>query len=541
QDAELAHQLETLVSGMMESTIEEMLHSWCAVLLAALRCRYVSAVEDSRSLVVLRSPVHSGDPGWDLLIREKGPSLLEIESKKTSFLPISFELQDAAHRARLTHPRPDRSPQRCLAFLLTAGEKKTWLIAWDTDPTMTQRTQTLWTEILQSLAALGDSSPPPNYTPEDVLASLGEVNRLAALGLQLETSFHALEAPASSLSIRCEESLRTLEETMPLFSPTERWGMEGLRQLMGSLEDIHSTALAIREQLCSGRRKNALTSKTTLKVSEVLREAVAIARPELEHRGLNLDTDLFADGYVQGHHQDHLQLLLGILFSLGSQTVQPWNGHALSLELRRIGERLQLKFLVKNPGELDLSEYQPSSSTYRLLSSTHSELTTSVDHLRLEIPELLEKRQHVPQVTPQATPLDSPRPSVPVPARILLIDDDPAFSRSLQRSLIGHEIVACATASEAEIALSQAHWIADLVICDLWLPGTSGRELHFRLKTTRAKDVPPFVFISGSAYTAADRAYFQEQDCPYLAKPLARAHLQRLISQALEQRKDRTI
>jgi DNA-binding NtrC family response regulator len=71
----------------------------------------------------------------------------------------------------------------------------------------------------------------------------------------------------------------------------------------------------------------------------------------------------------------------------------------------------------------------------------------------------------------------------------------------------------------------------DMVICDLWLPGTNGRALHEKIAKTQPNIAPRFVFVSGAPVSSKDVQYFADAGCPTMAKPIAVGDLFQLLEQ----------
>ncbi len=114
-------------------------------------------------------------------------------------------------------------------------------------------------------------------------------------------------------------------------------------------------------------------------------------------------------------------------------------------------------------------------------------------------------------------------------ARILLIEDDPGDQeltrRALQRDGILAELVVMADGKEALDHLlpapgAEAGRRPDLILLDLNLPGTPGKEVLARLKSTPDLREIPVVVVSTSARNA-DVAECYALGCnSYLIKPL---------------------
>jgi len=117
-------------------------------------------------------------------------------------------------------------------------------------------------------------------------------------------------------------------------------------------------------------------------------------------------------------------------------------------------------------------------------------------------------------------------------AKILIVEDDPAVSRSISRSLEGMGFTVTGSASTAEQALDAAKLEApDLVLMDIGLPGEmdgveAARQIRFETNT-------PVVFLTGFAdEKTLERAKVAEP-LGYLVKPFDLKELQTTVKSAL--------
>jgi two-component system KDP operon response regulator KdpE len=103
-----------------------------------------------------------------------------------------------------------------------------------------------------------------------------------------------------------------------------------------------------------------------------------------------------------------------------------------------------------------------------------------------------------------------------VPARILIVDDEPQIRRFLGISLRaqGHEVVEAATGAEGLVALATGG--ADLVVLDLGLPDKDGREV---LRDLRAWSSVPVIVLSVRAQEREKVALLDAGANDYLTKP----------------------
>jgi CheY-like chemotaxis protein len=134
---------------------------------------------------------------------------------------------------------------------------------------------------------------------------------------------------------------------------------------------------------------------------------------------------------------------------------------------------------------------------------------------------------------PAAAPVVTAPQSTPTRQRVLIIEDDDAFSRSLQRLLR----VRCdvTIAENGLVALAElkkpGEW--DLVLCDLMMPMMNGLELYEQLLLIAPKLAAQLVFISAGGTTEATRAFLARVPNRQLQKPFEVAALFRLLDERL--------
>jgi DNA-binding NarL/FixJ family response regulator len=109
---------------------------------------------------------------------------------------------------------------------------------------------------------------------------------------------------------------------------------------------------------------------------------------------------------------------------------------------------------------------------------------------------------------------------VRVPRYVLVVDDDPVFSRAVRRALRPHDVKSASTASEAEIILLDPGYLPDLVICNVFLPGANGNALHARIAERRPDVARRFVFVTGGVLGKSEADYLKNSGCVTMPKPL---------------------
>ena len=149
----------------------------------------------------------------------------------------------------------------------------------------------------------------------------------------------------------------------------------------------------------------------------------------------------------------------------------------------------------------------------------------------------------------QAQPLESRLPDeTPVIARsaagetILLVEDDPHVQRIvrniLQRS--GYRVLAADGASEAlQFAEDTDGSTIDLLLSDLVMPGTSGRELALQVQALRP-DIS-ILYMSGYTDDAVIRRGVLEAGMAFIQKPFGADDLVRRVREVLDPDHDRMV
>lgn len=354
-----------------------------------------------------------------------------------------------------------------------------------------------------------------SVSAEGTLSSLGEVNRLASLGMVLESATFALRGPSSSMLIQIDELRRLTEEIGILVDPTDHALADALGNLSQTLDDITLAASLVRRELTNlSDLSTSHEKREIVQLSRLIHEAVVIARPELEQRGFTVQERISHESYVEGDRHELLHLVLGLLFAWTRE--ERVSIHKPVLEVQLEGNEdtgvLRVAALLQKNAEPPV----PPAACLRIVETHRGHLKT--------LPGALE----VSFATRAGGSL-RPQSKIPKIKRVLLIDDDPMFTRALRRALSPHDVRVCGTAAEAEIALMAKDYDPDMVICDLWLPGTNGRTLHEKVAATQPSVAPRFVFVSGAPVSSKDVQYFAASGCQTLAKPIQVSDLLALL------------
>jgi CheY-like chemotaxis protein len=121
-----------------------------------------------------------------------------------------------------------------------------------------------------------------------------------------------------------------------------------------------------------------------------------------------------------------------------------------------------------------------------------------------------------------------------VSRRILIVDDEVALRRTLERALrgIGCEVVSAGDAHLAYELLDETD--VDLILLDLHLPQMSGATFYLALTRRWPRLADRIVLMTGDTF--AEKEHWPEdlQRCPLLLKPFTLELLRTVVLAALE-------
>jgi signal transduction histidine kinase len=104
-------------------------------------------------------------------------------------------------------------------------------------------------------------------------------------------------------------------------------------------------------------------------------------------------------------------------------------------------------------------------------------------------------------------------------ASILVVDDEPAIVRCIQRLLRAAGEVRTATSGRDALDQLLEGLTPDLILCDLMMVDLSGVELYEQVLAQRPELEPRILFITGGAFTDRTRAFTEEHFDRIIEKP----------------------
>ena len=113
--------------------------------------------------------------------------------------------------------------------------------------------------------------------------------------------------------------------------------------------------------------------------------------------------------------------------------------------------------------------------------------------------------------------------------RVLVVDDEVAVGRTIQR-LLGdrHEVVALAGGAEA-IELLRTGADFDVILCDMSMPEVTGIDVYVRSTETRPDLATRFIFMTGGSFTASTRDFLERSPNEKIDKPFDLAVLRAVV------------
>jgi CheY-like chemotaxis protein len=126
----------------------------------------------------------------------------------------------------------------------------------------------------------------------------------------------------------------------------------------------------------------------------------------------------------------------------------------------------------------------------------------------------------------------APYPSRP---RVLVVDDEPAILRAIERVLRReHDVITASSGAEA-LDHIESDPPYDCILCDITMPGMSGMEVYRRLEGTPA--AARVVFVTAIGFAPASRAFLESVPNLYVDKPFHPDELRAAIRECLARTK----
>ncbi len=382
---------------------------------------------------------------------------------------------------------------------------------------------------------------------------LEEAERFAALGRLAASVGHEINNPLAYVLMNVDLAINQLERYLgggvqggfaadlaslpPIFREC-RVGLERIREVVRDLQRLSRRSDLKRE---------------AFSINDLLDESLAMARNQIEHvaqvrKFYNSVPEVVGDRSALG------QVLLNLLLNAAQALPQ---GHAdtNTVTVSTYGRGMTVVAEIGDTGsgiplEVLPHIFDPFFTTKPIGEGTGLGLAVSfrivADHggriivesdvdrgsvFRVELPVAPPTtREAVREQHPQAEPKIAR-------ARILVIDDMPALGRSLARLLKEHEVTVVERAKDAFARLA-ANETFDVVLCDLMMPESSGREVFERLRAEWPALASRVIFMTGGAFTPESREFLAQSPQPTLTKPFSLDELRAVLGELMKEHPD---
>jgi light-regulated signal transduction histidine kinase (bacteriophytochrome)/CheY-like chemotaxis protein len=114
--------------------------------------------------------------------------------------------------------------------------------------------------------------------------------------------------------------------------------------------------------------------------------------------------------------------------------------------------------------------------------------------------------------------------------RILLVDDEVALCRALQRSLSRDHDVTVSNSGREAISRVLSGERYDVIVSDLMMPEVTGMEIHDELARRVPEQADRMVFLTGGAFTQGAREFLETVPNPRIDKPVEMTGLLEIVA-----------
>lgn len=368
--------------------------------------------------------------------------------------------------------------------------------------------------------------------------SLVEQQRLAALGRLAAGVGHEINNPLQYLLFHLEELRGTLG---PEHGATVR---DSLQQAIDGARRIGRVVTSLRAYGVQSERF------TPIDLQDVVQAALRIAMPQLRHR-VHTHTRLQPTPLVLGDEGQLVQMIVNPLVNAAQSLATLTDGREASVTVTtRTTDDGAAELLIADNGpgfdpavlpalgEPYLTTRAHAGGTGLGLFVTRGLVAAHGGTIALENPETggAVVRIRLPAAPPTHAPVE-PAVRVPTervaPARVLVVDDEPALLAVMQRALIrmGHTVL-LAPNGRAALALVEAQSF-DVVVSDLMMPEMSGAGLAAALADRHPALRRRLIVMTGGAVTPEDEAFLSRGDIVVVNKPVSLSDLDAAMRRVL--------
>jgi PAS domain S-box-containing protein len=373
---------------------------------------------------------------------------------------------------------------------------------------------------------------------------LADKEKFASMGQMMAGAAHELNNPLTAI-LGVSDLLR------------ERAADESSKRQIELIHQQARRAATIVQNLLAFSRPVA-RGRSTLRLDDILKEAIAIERINLEKRNIRLT--LHAPNGplpIDGDRKLLLQVFLNIITN-AEQSISPAREQGeLKISIAREGDKIGVTFADDGPGipaDIIGKVFDPFFTTKRPGGGSGLGLTISLavtkEHggtidvesepgagavVRVVLPAAIEK-EAPPAASPPTAEL-APALAIAAAASghsVLIVDDEEGIREIVREGLAGRAMNVHAVGSSEEAIAWLAQNSAEVVVCDFNLPGMNGEKLFDELRRRMGAAVPQFVFMTGELVSSSVAERYQEMGARVLEKPFQLSALAALVTELLQ-------
>jgi CheY-like chemotaxis protein len=134
---------------------------------------------------------------------------------------------------------------------------------------------------------------------------------------------------------------------------------------------------------------------------------------------------------------------------------------------------------------------------------------------------------------PLAPEVAAPSHQVPRRGRVLVVDDEPAISRTVARSLQHvHDVETTGDAADALARITRGERY-DVIVCDVMMPQTDGFDVLSAVRQNEKTAAIPFIFLTAQTERSFMRMGMEMGADDYMTKPFTTEELRRAVKARL--------
>jgi nitrogen-specific signal transduction histidine kinase/CheY-like chemotaxis protein len=358
---------------------------------------------------------------------------------------------------------------------------------------------------------------------------LATADRLAAIGTLAAGTAHEINNPLAFVTANAD----MLEEDERL-APDHREMIADIRLGAHRIRDV------VRDLMSLARDRGGEVA--TIDVGEVVRRCIAMAAPQTRHRTrVKASFDRMLP--VRANEGRLFQVFLNLIVN-AAQAIREGNvdnncitiaGHSEDgvtiIEIADTGDGMAAS-VVDRIFEPFFTTKEVGHGTGLGLSISHGIITDLGGTIevksalgkgttfRVTIPTTEERE---PDITGPIQRQDAPR------LRVLIIDDELPFARSLARMLETHDVD---IAGSGRLALEQlAKHDYDVALCDVMMPDVTGIQLYERLVANHDPVAERFLFMTGGVFSSEAQRFLEAVGSTrWVPKPIGMTDLRRMVT-----------